>query len=318
MLMLTSAIIAIVAYRRKRKNLPNPENPLGTSINGPFVYSSTPTVSNTGSSGTGSSGTGSSGTGGSGTGGSGTGGSGTGSSNGFVITGVGQVVTGANPKLSYHTVAAPARVINVDTTPDGNYPCSVTINNHTESFTLNSNPTGYPAIYFNPADAAWGITAAGVYLVTIVITIGNSSYTQTTSTAVTNQDLGISGGGGGPIDNSVAVSSSVRTDLINVVKDPTTGLYSDTTSDNINGYVAYYFLNGVPYLNTDGSRKKFENEAIAAGRLVQVAKLLLHPNYYSSYADWLANGWKTKIKVGNDYPNDWWVLAYAEQDITTA
>lgn len=240
--------------------------------------------------------------------------------NGFAITGIGQVVTGANPQQSYHTVVAPARVINIDTTPDGSFPCSVTINNHTESFTLDSNPTGYPAVYFNPADPVWGITAAGVFSVSITITIGNSSYTQSVNTTVTNQDLGIvsGGGGGNVVDNNVAVASSARTDMINVQKDPNTGLYSDTVSDTINGYVAYYFLNGVPYLNPDGSRKKFENEAIAAGRLVQVAKMLLHPNYYSSYADWLTNGWKTKIKVGNDYPNDWWVLAYAEQDITTA
>lgn len=237
--------------------------------------------------------------------------------NGFTITGIGQVVTGANPKQSYHTVAAPARVINIDTTPDGSYPCSVTINGHTETFTLDFRPTGYPAIYFNPTTPVWGITAAGTYPVSVSITISGVVYTNTTNTVVTNQDLGIVDGGGGPVvDNNEAVASTFRTDLINIEKNNTTGLWSDTIPDSIGGYVAYYFVNGVPYLNPDGSRKKFENETLRAGSLVQIAKMFLHPNYYSSYADWLANGWKTKIKVGNDYPNDWWAGNYAQQDLT--
>lgn len=235
--------------------------------------------------------------------------------NGFTITGIGQVVTGANPKQSYHTVAAPARVINIDTTPDGSYPCSVTINGHTETFTLDFRPTGYPAIYFNPTTPVWGITAAGTYPVSVSITISGVVYTNTTQTVVTNQDLGIVDGGP-VVDNNEAVASTFRTDLINIEKNNTTGLWSDTVPDSIGGYVAYYFVNGVPYLNPDGSRKKFENETLRAGSLVQIAKMFLHPNYYSSYADWLANGWKTKIKVGNDYPNDWWAGNYAQQDLT--
>lgn len=263
--------------------------------------------------------------------------------NGFTITGIGQVVTGANPKQSYHTVAAPARVINIDTTPDGSYPCSVTINGHTETFTLDFRPTGYPAIYFNPTTPVWGITAAGTYPVSVSITISGVVYTNTTNTVVTNQDLGIvDGGGGGPVvDNNEAVASTFRTDLINIEKNNTTGLWSDTVPDSIGGYVAYYFVNGVPYLNPDGSRKKFENETLRAGSLVQIAKMFLHPNYYSSYADWLTNGWKTKItkeeilingswvdstpqlKLSNPnaqtrivYPNDWWAGNYAQQDLT--
>ena len=332
LLILMGTLALIVAYikRRKRNNDSTPPN--SSELPGPIA-----TVSNTGGGGGtntgggggtntgggggtntgGGGGTNTGGGGGTNTGGGGGTNTGGGTQNGFAITGIGQIVTGANPQQSYHTVAAPARVINVDTTPDGSYPCSVTINGHTESFTLDARPTGYPAVYFNPTTPVWGITSAGTYSVSITVTIEGVVYTKTTSTTVTNQDLGIiDNGGGGTVDNNEAVASSVRTDLINVVKNSTTGLWSDTTSDVMGDYVAYYFVNGVPYLNADGSRKRFENETLRAGSLVQIGKMFLHQNYYSSYADWLTNGWKTKIKVGNDYPNDWWAGSYAQQDLT--
>lgn len=119
---------------------------------------------------------------------------------GFTITGVGQTVTGRTPTLS---VTAPARVINLTAYPAGAYNVVVRLKTaggtilHTENVTgLEITTNGYPAIYFNPTNPAWGITQAGTYTFEIDITINGTTYTQTTTTAVTNDDLGIGGTSG--------------------------------------------------------------------------------------------------------------------------
>jgi len=120
-----------------------------------------------------------------------------GQTQGFVITGIGQNVTGAYPQLPYHTVTSPARVINLTATPPSSYSGSVTINGHTEILNnLNVTAGGYPAVYFNPTNPAWNISAAGSYAVSITLSINGTNYTQTTSTLVTNTDLGIDGNTG--------------------------------------------------------------------------------------------------------------------------
>ncbi len=120
------------------------------------------------------------------------------SGDGFVITGIGQVVTGASPQQSWHTVESPARVINITATPPGTYSAAVTINGHTEVIEgTNFSPSGYPAVYFDPTNSVWGIVSAGVYTIQVVLNIGGTNYTKTTTTTITNTDLGITGGGGG-------------------------------------------------------------------------------------------------------------------------
>lgn len=115
--------------------------------------------------------------------------------NGFNITGIGQVVTGAFPKQSYHTVVSPIRVINIDTTPKGTYSGTVTINNITMPIeNLDTSQIGFPAIYFNPLDSVWQITQPNNYQISITLNILGQDYTKTTSTLISSEDLNQSGG----------------------------------------------------------------------------------------------------------------------------
>lgn len=112
--------------------------------------------------------------------------------NGFTIIDEAQVVTGADPKQSYHYVTRPVRVFNISTQPIGVYNGSVTINGVTLSLNnIDTSATGYPAIRFDPRDTVWNITTAGVYNVSITLNIGGVNYTRSISTTVTNEDLGI-------------------------------------------------------------------------------------------------------------------------------
>lgn len=119
---------------------------------------------------------------------------------GFIITGIGQTVTGRTPTLS---VTAPARVINLTAYPSGSYNVLVRLKTaagtllHTENVTgLEITSSGYPAIYFNPTNPAWGIVQAGTYTFEIEIIINGTTYTKTTTTVVTSEDLGIGGSSG--------------------------------------------------------------------------------------------------------------------------
>lgn len=118
---------------------------------------------------------------------------------GFVITGVGQTVTGLTVP---QTVTLPARVINLTATPSGIYSGSVSLRTangtvlHTETITdLNISSAGYPAIYFNPQNPVWNIPGAGTYTMVISFTIQGVLYSRSVDIPLTNTDLGISGGG---------------------------------------------------------------------------------------------------------------------------
>lgn len=118
----------------------------------------------------------------------------------LTITGVGQTITGVSPQQN---VAAPARVINLDATPDGTYSGTATLKTqggtvlHVETLTnLNVSPGGYPAVFFNPQYPVWGVTQAGTYVMEVMLVIGGINRTATTNLVITNEDLGIVVGGG--------------------------------------------------------------------------------------------------------------------------
>lgn len=141
---------------------------------------------------------------------------------GFVITGVGQNVTGAYPQLPFHTVALPERVINLVATPAGTYSGSVTINGHTFTLTnLVVSSAGYPAVFFNPTNPFWDITTAGTYAISISLVINGTTYTQTTSTVVSNADLGIVDGGNSGSGSGVIEPSDPNPD-VEMIVDPYT------------------------------------------------------------------------------------------------
>lgn len=238
---------------------------------------------------------------------------------GFQITGVGQVVTGANPKLSWHTVQAPARVVNLSASPEGIYDVSVQLRSSTGALIhaenvqgLNISAAGFPAIFFNPADSIWGITQAGTYTIQVSMVIAGTTYTQQVTTVVTNDDLGVTS------NPNPATFSTVRTDKINIVYNSETGRWNDTVGDIEGDYRAFYYINGRPIKGQNGERTGFLNVQLGADSLVQVAKIYLHQTYYPTWEKWETEAWKTKIKEGNDYPNDFWVLSSAQQEIYTA
>lgn len=106
--------------------------------------------------------------------------------------------------------------------------------------------------------------------------------------------------------------STVRTDRINIVQDPVSGLWSDSV-DGVDGdYRAFYYLNGRPMKSPMGDRVPFVGVALESG-LVDVEKIYLHKDYYPTWASWENLFWKTKEKVGEIYVNDWWVLASSQQ-----
>lgn len=87
---------------------------------------------------------------------------------------------------------------------------------------------------------------------------------------------GGSGGSGGGTSASVQ-----RTAKINIVKTGST--YSDTTSDTDGIFVAYYYVNNVPYKDGSGNRAKFLNESFTAGIPITVSKAFVNPAYFP---DW--------------------------------
>lgn len=120
---------------------------------------------------------------------------------GFVITGVGQTVTGLTTP---QTVQLPVRVINLTATPAGIYSGSATLRTangtvlHTETITdlnISSGAGAYPAIYFNPRNPVWGITGAGVYSMLVSFTIEGVVYSRSVDITLTNEDLNIVSGG---------------------------------------------------------------------------------------------------------------------------
>lgn len=92
------------------------------------------------------------------------------------------------------------------------------------------------------------------------------------------------GGGGG------TSSSSLRTAKINIVKSGST--YSDTTPDTDGIFVAYYYVNNVPYEDNSGNRIKFLNETFAAGVPITISKVFVNPAYFP---DW--NSLKNNMNI---------------------
>ena len=140
---------------------------------------------------------------------------------GLTITSVGQTVTGVTSPQSWHTVAAPARVINLQATPSGTYSGTATLKTtggtvlHTEAITnLEVTNTGYPAVYFNPTNPVWGLTAAGTYVMEVALTIAGTLYKATTNLTISNEDLGIGGISGVSVqDYSVSNGNEVALNL---------------------------------------------------------------------------------------------------------
>jgi len=96
---------------------------------------------------------------------------------------------------------------------------------------------------------------------------------------------GGSGGSGGGTSASVQ-----RTAKINILKTGST--YSDTTSDTDGIFVAYYYVNNVPYEDNSGNRIKFLNETFAAGIPITISKVFVNPAYFP---DW--NSLKNNMNI---------------------
>lgn len=70
-----------------------------------------------------------------------------------------------------------------------------------------------------------------------------------------------------------------RTSKINIVKSGST--YSDITPDMDGIFVAYYYVNTVPYEDNSGNRIKFLNETFAAGIPITISKIFVNPKLFS-------------------------------------
>ena len=106
--------------------------------------------------------------------------------------------------------------------------------------------------------------------------------------------------------------STVRTDMINIVQDPSTGLWYDAVSSTSGDYNAFYYINGRPIKSPTGDRMPFQNMKFESG-FVDVEKIYLHKDHYSNWQQWENYFWLTKEKVDNVFVNDWWVLASSQQ-----
>lgn len=155
---------------------------------------------------------------------------------GFTIIDEAQVVSGANPKQSYHYVTRPVRVFNISTQPIGVYNGSVTINGVTSALNnIDTSATGYPAIRFDPRDTVWNITSAGVYNVSITLNINGVNYTRSISTTVTNEDLGITpptGGGEYETNPNVYLRADKNTVVMRFKFGGMSGTYNVVTKQN--------------------------------------------------------------------------------------
>ncbi len=232
-------------------------------------------------------------------------------------------------------------------TPAGTYSGSATLKNangtvlHTEPLNnLDISANGYPAVYFNPQNSAWGITTPGTYTMEVTLNVNGTNVTASTTLTITVNDLGQN-----PVNPSTGLppASSVRTDLVKVVKDPVTGLYSNVLPDVIGNYIGYFYENGIPYLNPDGSRRNYLNVPIRAGLVKEVSVVFLDLARYPTFAKWLSEGWKTMIRqeqiqingswvnstaeleAANPtaptrviYPNESWLLGYGQHNFVTA
>ena len=93
------------------------------------------------------------------------------------------------------------------------------------------------------------------------------------------------GGNGGGTTSVVT-----RTSKINIVKSGST--YSDITPDMDGIFVAYYYVNTVPYEDNSGNRIKFLNETFAAGIPITISKIFVNPSYFP---DW--NSLKNNMNI---------------------
>lgn len=106
--------------------------------------------------------------------------------------------------------------------------------------------------------------------------------------------------------------STVRTDMINIVQDPDTGLFYDAVSPTSGDYNAFYYINGRPLKSPTGEKLNFQNMSFESG-FVDVEKIYLHKDHYPNWQEWELFFWKTKEIVSGNYVNDWWVLASSQQ-----
>lgn len=111
----------------------------------------------------------------------------------------------------------------------------------------------------------------------------------------------------------VTLSKSVRTAKINIQKDED-DLYSDTESDVDGIYLAYYYVNGRPYKDGSGNRKKFENEAFSDGLLIEVSKIFVDPGHFTSWTVLEDSMYIAQMGSGGTPA---WIHMYAQQNFIT-
>ncbi|WP_159467949.1 hypothetical protein [Dyadobacter sp. 3J3] len=160
--------------------------------------------------------------------------------------------------------------------------------------------------------------------------IGTSCIGSSSKTFV-YQDPGGIDPGTPPVQNNVIPAFSQVPKLLVTISN-VNGVYSDNTADdyqesgityrNANGrkYRALYWLNEVPWKNSDNSIKSFKNVTIPNGILLTVRKEYADVNWAgsNSHTDFKNRGWDIWLHA-NENPNadGSWLLATAVTQITT-
>lgn len=173
---------------------------------------------------------------------------------------------------------------------------------------LNTNPTGPLLVTFADNISSRLQSTAAAYFVGKLIEARVRTWVNGVASPW-SLIVGETGVGGA---DSTTLAKSQRTAKINIVKG-VDGLYSDTESDEDGIYRAYYYVTARPYKDGSGNRKKFENEAFAAGLLIEVSKIFVDPAHFTSW-DTLENAMYIAAIVGG---NPSWINSYAQQELIT-
>lgn len=173
---------------------------------------------------------------------------------------------------------------------------------------LNTNPTGPLLVTFADNISSRLMSLADTYFVGKQIEARVRTWVNGVASPW-SLVVGEVGGGG---SDFTTLAKSVRTAKINIIKDED-DLYSDTESDEDGIFDAYYYVNGRPYKDGSGNRKKFENEAFAPGLLIEVSKIFVNPAHFTSWTTLETMMYIAAISVGHpEYIN-----SYAQQNFIT-